>query len=107
MVMTLGETLISVWQQALADEEEAVKLGGKSYVVTFTRAKRLRTVRFRWGEYSIDGIEQNPETSSRWAVMARQGKRVMQFRCKGRYIGNVCDGELLRYPAWRALGLPG
>ena len=56
-MMTLGETLISVWQQALADEEDAVELSGNSYAVTFTRAKKLRTVRFRWQEYNIDGIE--------------------------------------------------
>jgi hypothetical protein len=104
--MTFGEALVSVWQQALADEEEAVEISGNSYAVTFTRAKKLRTVRFRWQEYSIDGIEQNPETSSRWAVMARQGKRVMQFSYQRRYIGNVCEGELLRYAAWRALALP-
>jgi hypothetical protein len=30
----------------------------------------------------------------------------MQFRCKGRYIANVCEGKLFRYPAWTALALP-
>jgi hypothetical protein len=30
----------------------------------------------------------------------------MQFRCKGRYVGNVCEGKLLRYPAWTSLALP-
>jgi hypothetical protein len=34
------------------------------------------------------------------------GNRIMQFRCKGRYIANVCEGKLKRYPAWTALALP-
>ncbi|MGH7866735.1 MAG: hypothetical protein ACREP9_03645, partial [Candidatus Dormibacteraceae bacterium] len=54
----------------------------------------------------IDGIEQNPRTSSRWAKLATQGKRIMQFSHRGKYVGNVCEGELLRYPAWEVLNLP-
>jgi hypothetical protein len=52
------------------------------------------------------GIEQNPATKSRWAALAREGSRIMQFRCQGRYVANVCEGKLLRYPAWTALALP-
>lgn len=104
--MTLGETLVAVWQQALAEEKAAVVLGGKSHAVEKTRAKKLRTVDFPYGEHRLTGIEQNPKTGSRWAALARQGQRVMQFNCQGRYIGNVCEGKLLRYPAWRALQLP-
>jgi hypothetical protein len=104
--MTLGETLISVWQQSLADGKEEVKLGGESFPVTVFRAKKLRSVEFGYGDLRIMGIEQNPKTDSQWAAMAREGKRIMQFRCKGRYVANVCDGKLLRYPAWTALALP-
>jgi hypothetical protein len=104
--VTLGETLAAVWRQALAEGKAAVELEGVSYLVKTTRAKKLRTVEFRYGSYRIDGIEQNPQTSSRWAALAREGKRVMQFSCQRRYIGNVCEGKLLRYPAWRALELP-
>ena len=104
--MTLGETLISVWQQSLADGQERVALGHESYPVTVFRAKKLRSVNFRYGELGIIGIEQNPKTESRWAVLAREGKRIMQFRCEGRYVANVCDGKLFRYPAWTALALP-
>ena len=104
--MTLGETLISVWQQALAYGKERVALGHESYPVTVFRAKKLRSVNFGFGELAIIGIEQNPKTSSRWAVLAREGKRIMQFRCEGRYVANVCEGKLFRYPAWTALALP-
>ena len=104
--MTLGETLISVWQQSLADGQEEVGLGKETYPVTVFRAKKLRSVEFSCGDLRIIGIEQNTATSSRWAALAREGNRIMQFRCKGRYVGNVCEGKLLRYPAWRALTLP-
>jgi hypothetical protein len=105
--MTLGEALISVWQQSLADGKEEVELGGESFPVTVFRAKKLRSVEFRHGELHIMGIEQNPNTSSRWAALAREGNRIMQFRCKGRYVANVCEGKLKPYPAWTALALPG
>ena len=104
--MTLGETLTMVWQQTLADGQEKVELGHESYPVTVFRAKKLRSVTFSYGELGIIGIEQNPATSSRWAALAREGNRIRQFRCKGRYVANVCEGKLLRYPAWRALTLP-
>jgi hypothetical protein len=105
--MTLRETLIEVWRQVLVEGKPRVELEGKSYPVTTTRAKKLRTVRFDYVPYQIDGIEQNPETDSRWALLARDGKRVMQFTFGRRYIANVWEGELVRYPAWHSLGLPG
>jgi hypothetical protein len=104
--MTLGETLIAVWQQALAEGSSAVELDGHRCRVTKTRSKGLRTVRFSYGGYELDGIEQNPNTASRWAAFARQGKRILQFSFRGRYVGNVCEGELTRYPAWRGFALP-
>ena len=104
--MTLGETLILVWQKSLADGREKVDLGHESYPVTVFRTKKLRSVGFSYGELRIIGIEQNPATSSQWAARAREGAQIMQFRCKGRYVANVCEGKLLRYPAWRALALP-
>ena len=104
--MTLGETLISVWRQSLANGRQKVDLEDKHYPVGLFRAKQLRNVEFSYGELSIIGIEQNPKTNSRWAALAREGKRIMQFRCKGRYVANVCESNLLRYPAWKGMGLP-
>jgi hypothetical protein len=104
--MGLGEVLISVWQQALGERRDEVELEGETYAVTLSRAKGLRMVEFDVGPNRIVGIEQNPKTESRWAELAREGNRIMQFRCKGRYVANVCEGKLLRYPAWKALELP-
>jgi len=104
--MTLAEAMISIWQQVLGEEKEVVELEGKIYRISRTRAKKLRTVSFAYVCYVLEGIEQNPQTASRWAALARQGKRIMQFSSEHRYIGNVCEGELTRYPAWFALRLP-
>lgn len=104
--MTLGDALISVWKQSLAEGISAVDLEGESYPVTCTRAKKLRTVEFEFAGHRLDGIEQNPQTGSRWAELARAGKRIMQFSVNRRYVANVCEGKLLRYPAWKSLNLP-
>jgi len=104
--MTLGDTLISTWRQALSEGRDDIELEGETYPVTVSRAKGLRMVDFNVGPYRMVGIEQNPRTESRWAELARAGNRIMQFRCKGRYVANVCEGKLLRYPAWEALELP-
>jgi hypothetical protein len=43
------------------------------------------------------GLEQNPQTKSRGAKMAREGAKVMQFLRAGRYVGVVADGVLKHY----------
>lgn len=104
--MTLSETLVEVWRQALVEEAARVEIAGERHRVTTTSRSRLRTVAFAVGEHSFEGIEQNPNTQSRWAKLAREGQRVMQFRCAGRYVGVVAEGKLTRYPAWHSLQLP-
>lgn len=95
--MTLEETLIAVWQQALRDRAAAVDLGGEKYPVKRTPTSRLRQVDFQFAGQALRGLEQNPKTKSRWAQLARAGKRVMQFLDGGRYIGVVVDGKVTLY----------
>jgi hypothetical protein len=48
-------------------------------------------------------VEQNPSTNSRWAKLAREGKKVMQFLVDGRYVAGVVDGKVTLYhPAAKA-----
>jgi hypothetical protein len=54
-------------------------------------------VDFAVGEQKMRGLEQSPETRSKWAAMARDGQKVMQFLSRGLYIGNVADGNLTMY----------
>jgi hypothetical protein len=46
-------------------------------------------------------VEQNPSTNSRWAKLAREGKKVMQFLVDGRYVAGVADGNVTVYHAPR------
>jgi len=98
--------LVAVWRQIFAHGVADVTVGRRRFPAGFTKTQHLRTVEIPYGCYRLFGVEQNPRTSSRWAKLARQGKRVMQFSHRGRYVANVCEGELYRYPAWRAMKLP-
>jgi hypothetical protein len=104
--MKLAETLVEIWRQVLVDERPWVELEGRQFRVETTRSKRLRAVDFDYESLHLSGIEQNPDTSSSWAARAREGQRVMQFTYQRRYVANVCEGKLVRYPAWHVLKLP-
>ena len=41
----------------------------------------------------IRGLERNPATKSRWAQMARSGKKVMQFLSQGRHVATLWMGR--------------
>jgi hypothetical protein len=93
MTTNFEETLVSVWRQALVEDRKTVTLEGVHYPVRPTRRSKLREVDFRFEEQTLRGLEQNPNTNSRWAQLAREGKKVMQFLSDGRYIANVVDGK--------------
>lgn len=93
----LEDALIEVWRQTLEEESREVELNGLRFPVWLTAKKRLREVDFRVGDEGVRGIEQNPQTASRWAQLARKGHKVMQFLVRGRYFANVMDGKLMLY----------
>ena len=86
-----------VWRQVLVENADVVKIGSESYPVTRSKANRLRQVAFVFDGNTIMGIEQNPKTKSRWAQMARAGKKVMQFIQGGRYVAVVADEKVILY----------
>jgi hypothetical protein len=95
--MTLEDALISVWHQAFVEGAKTVTLEDVSYPIRRSSRSKLREVDFKFGEAQLRGVEQNPNTSSRWAKLAREGKQVMQFLSAGRYIANVVDGKVMLY----------
>jgi len=95
--MTLEETLISVWRQALEENLNLIEVEGARIPVRRTQKRRLRQVDFTVGGQPLRGLEQSPDTRSKWATMAREGQKVMQFLSGGLYIGNVADGKLTLY----------
>ena len=94
MATSVDETLTSVWRQVLAEGANTVTLENRSFPVRQTSRSRLREVDFEFEGHALRGLEQNPETASRWAQMAREGKKVMQFLQQRRYIAVVVDGAV-------------
>lgn len=97
MQLSFEQTLIEVWRQTLVENAKSVKLGADSFPVRRTPKRGLRQVDFTLEGNEIRGLEQNPQTKSRWAEMARSGKKVMQFLSEGRYVANVVDGKITLY----------
>ena len=103
--MTLEETLLEIWRQALVEGAAAVELDGRRIPVRSTAKRRLKEVDFTFEGRSLRGIEQNPDTASRWAAMARKGAKIMQFtevpegaaQPRGRFFANVADGKVNWY----------
>jgi len=97
MESSFEQTLVDVWRQALVENAKVVVLGTERYPVRLTPKRHLRQVDFVFDGNEIRGLEQNPETKSPWAQMARSGKKVMQFLSEGRYVANVVDGKVTLY----------
>lgn len=93
----MEQAIIEVWRQALVENAKAAKLGAESFPVRRTPKRGLRQVDFVFEGKEIRGLEQNPHTKSRWAQLARSGKKVMQFLSGGRYMGVVVDGKVTFY----------
>lgn len=95
----LDEALLAVWKQALVERKKRVNLGDDTYPVQSTPKRALAQVDFEFAGQRIRGLEQNPATGSRWAELARNGAKVMQFLIAGRYVAAVSDGKVTRFGA--------
>jgi hypothetical protein len=69
----LSDVLIDVWSKVLVHDSKVVELGPETFPVIRSKKKRFRQVYFVFGEMSMTGLEQNPDTKSNWAKMAREG----------------------------------
>ena len=72
-------------------------MDGQTYPVRRTPKHGLAQVDFELAGERLRGLEQNPQTASRWAQMARKGATVMQFLSAGRYLAVVVDGKITHY----------
>jgi hypothetical protein len=93
----LDDELFAVWRQVLVEGKKRVLLGDDSYPVQRTSKNKLAQVDFDFADQRIRGLEQNPATSSRWAELARNGSKVMQFLIGGRYIAAIADGKITHF----------
>jgi|SRR5215469_12249756 len=96
-MLDFQEILISVWRQTLVEVAKSVEIDGKKYPVKTTAKRGLKQIDFQFQGHELRGLEQNPDTKSRWAKMARAGKKVMQFMEGGRYVAFVVDGKMKTY----------
>jgi hypothetical protein len=95
---TFEQTLIDVWRQVLVEDATGgTSLGRNRYPVRQTPKHRLREVDLVFDGRTTRELEQNPETKSRWAQMARAGMKIMQFLSGRHYAANVVDGKVTRY----------
>src|SRR5579864_1931322 len=99
MTANLEDTLVSVWRQVMVENSKVVQLDGRTFPVRQTARSKFREVDFQFDGQTLRGLEQNPNTKSRWAPFARQGKKVMQFLSDGKYVGVVVDGKVQIYGA--------
>ena len=72
-------------------------LNGELYPIRRTQKRGLAQVDFELAGEMLRGLEQNPQTTSRWAQVARKGAKVMQFLVAGRYVAVVADGKITHY----------
>src|ERR1700721_3199188 len=93
----LSDVLIDVWNQVLVHDSKVVRVGSEIFPVIRSKKKRFRQVYFLSDGMSITGLEQNPDTKSNWAKMAREGIKVMQFIHDRNYIAVVAAGKITLY----------
>ena len=89
--------LKSVAEQLMSRNQ--VEVEGKTYRVSRTGSRRLRTVRFLMGGNEYQAIEQNAEKPSQWGKLAREGHRVVQMRdlLSQKYVAVVVDDTVREY----------
>jgi hypothetical protein len=93
----IDDAFLSVWRQALIEQKKIITVGDSTFSVRRTAKQHLAQIDFELDRVEFRALEQNPQTKSRWAKMAREGAKVMQFLRAGRYVGVVADGVLKHY----------
>jgi hypothetical protein len=74
--------------EAIFDDHKSFHFEGKVYPVEKTPRAKLRVVKIKGHSF----LEQNPEKSSRWAKMAKEGHSIIWVLKGRRYLAQVRDG---------------
>jgi hypothetical protein len=74
--------------EAVFTSHKSVRIDGEDYFVESTSSAGLRFVKI--GKYTF--LEQNPNKSSRWAKLAREGHNILWVLMGRRYLAQVRDG---------------
>jgi hypothetical protein len=91
------ELIREIAEQLMTNGE--IETAGEKVRVKKTSRHRLRTARFQMDGREYEAIEQNAEKPSRWGKLAREGRKVVQFRDveTGKYVAVVVDGKVRVY----------
>jgi hypothetical protein len=87
MVENLREKALAAYE-GIFNDLETIKIDGNTYHMDYTSRKGLRL--FKMEGYSY--LEQNPDTGSNWAKMARDGHQIMWVLNGRQYLAQVRDG---------------
>jgi hypothetical protein len=89
MFMTnLEQNALKIYE-AIFNEKDTVNISGTTYAVERTSQRHLRCVK---GE-NYFYVEQNPQKSSPWAKIAREGHQILWVLDGSDYIAHVRDGK--------------
>jgi hypothetical protein len=98
MKLSFEQALIEVWRQTLVENAKTVELGTERFPIRRTPKRGLRQVDFVFEGNEIRGLEQNPQTKSRWAQLARSGNAPSSARrCLPLFWCVVFRGRLASY----------
>ena len=102
MPLSLEDTLLNVYHQSLVENRKTVTLEDQSFAVRSTAKRKLKQIDFRFEGRDLRGLEQNPDTKSRWAKIARDGKDWAEF-----LRSLVLDKRLRRFSRSQTIITPG
>jgi hypothetical protein len=66
--MSLEDALLNVWRQSLVENKKRVTLEEESFLARSTAKRKLKQIDFQFDGKDLRGLEQNPDTKSRWAA---------------------------------------
>jgi hypothetical protein len=72
MSASLESILIGVWQQSLIDKKKIVDIDSPTYAVRQTSKSKLKQIDFNFEDRELRGLEQNSNTKSRRAKLAKR-----------------------------------
>ena len=79
----IDDALISVWRQALVEQKKTITVGNSTFSVRRTAKHHLAQVDFEVEGVEFRGLEQNPQTKSRWGKDGtRRRESYAVFACR-------------------------
>ena len=87
MVENLREKALTA-HEGIFNDLETIEVDGETYHMDYTSRKGLRLFKIEGYSY----LEQNPDTGSNWAEMAREGHQIMWVLKGRKYLAQVRDG---------------